>query len=71
MCVCVWVGVVLLVERGVTEREFTVDWGNFGEGLERSGAKRSRAERSKGLTGDSHTLLVRGTGSDGKGIYRG
>ena len=37
---------VLLGERGVTEREFIVDWGDFGEGLERSEALRSEAERS-------------------------
>ena len=38
-------GGIVLGERGVTEREFTVDWGEFGEGLERSGANRSVAER--------------------------
>ena len=38
-----WGRGVLLGERVVTEREFTVDLGNFGEGLERSGAERSEA----------------------------
>ena len=35
-CVCLWGRGVLLGERGVTEREFTVDWGEFrlgGEGV--------------------------------------
>ena len=39
---------VLLGERGVTEREFTVDLGGFRGGIvaEHSGAERSEAERS-------------------------
>ena len=47
LCVSLGEG-VLLGERGVTEREFIVDWGGFrgGIGAERSGAKRSEAERS-------------------------
>ena len=45
-CWRLWGRGVLLGERGVTGREFTVDWGGFEEGLERRGAKRSVAERS-------------------------
>ena len=47
-CVCLWGRGVLLGERGVTGREFTVDLGGgFREGIvaERSEAKRSVAKR--------------------------
>ena len=47
-CVCLWGRGVLLGERVVTEREFIVDWGDFEEGLQRSEAKRSGAERRGG-----------------------
>ena len=40
-CVCLWGRGVLLGERGVTEREFTVDWGGI------SGRDCSVAERSE------------------------
>ena len=43
-CVCLWGRGVLLGKRGVTEREFTVDWGEFRGGI---GAERSEAERSE------------------------
>ena len=49
----------MLGGRGVTEREFTVNWGgNFG--WEGSGLCVCLGEGG----------IVRGTGSDGKGIYR-
>ena len=44
-CVCLWGRGVLLGERGVTEREFTVDWGGI-SGRDCSVAERSEAKRS-------------------------
>ena len=52
---------VLLGERGVTEREFTVDWLGISCFLLYVGL------HSRGIW----ECIVRGTGSDGKGIYRG
>ena len=49
---CFFMGGVLLGGRGVMEREFTVERGNFGEGLERRERREAKRSEYINISGD-------------------